>query len=91
MYNNIILAGGWLAGRSFVGLNDDNRPESWRGKSFISYQNKKLLQQEENQRVDSLEETKITENKEVEFTQFFIRLTLNMALQDKEVRFFFFL
>jgi len=85
VYNDIILAG-----RSFVGLNDDNRPESRRGKSFISYQNKKLLQQEENEWVDSLEETKITENKEVEFTQFFIRLTLNMALQDKEVSFFSF-
>lgn len=91
VYNNNIMLAGWLAAAlsDKTTTTDRNRGAK---KSFISYQNKKLLQQEENERVDSLDETKISKNKEVEFAHSFIRLTLNMALRDGEgdLLFFFF-
>lgn len=64
----------WLAGALSDKTTTTDRNHGVK-KSFISYQNKKLLQQEENERVDSLDETKITKNKEVEFAYSFIRLT----------------
>jgi len=87
--NNIMLAG-WLAGALSDKTTTTDRNRGVK-KSFISYQNKKLLQQEENdERVDSLDETKITKNKEVEFAHSFIRLTLNMALRHGQRESFFF-